>query len=564
MTRRLAYALLAVTVATSAACGDGGAPDPDAGAITPDAAAPDTDGGPGADAGPDRADTGVAPADAGHGYPAGARFIRPGGDDDADGRSPEAAWRTWPRALGRLAPGDVLVALPGQWTDRATCPDATAPCLASTELPRVVCGAGVASGTPEAPITVRAVPERRAHLLSRGSTSGLHVESCAHWTFEGLFVQGADDDGAGAANVQIQSSAFITLRRLLVDSTNRCHNVHGITLDATEGCRVEECELYRFHRHGIMNWQSRGNVLIRNYAHGGAYDTAECARWDVFRDAGDEGMTAYRASSILFLNNIVEGAAGAFNVHGGCGFGDDNVFRGNIAHRLDRDGAVTDTRSPSGDCGFEETLADRDASHNTFEHQVFAGVGGVGLYANAAVDTRCDHCTFIDVEAGVLSGDYLVSHPGASLHVTNTLIAGTASHGVTIANDADWSVDGLNFSGGVAGWEGPVDPPGHANARNVSTVDPELGGCIAYVPESSPLHASRRGGPTLGAMVLHRYDEAGAPTDAPLWDPESGAFPCGAIVAGINDHPDRGCSTVHRRLAIGTASCPLPTGYGAR
>jgi hypothetical protein len=61
----------------------------------------------------------------------------------------------------------------------------------------------------------------------------------------------------------------------------------------------------------------------------------------------------------------------------------------------------------------------------------------------------------------------------------------------------------------------------------------------------------------VGANVVFRYVE-GVLTEEPLWRASTGAFPCGAIVAGVNDDPSQSCSGVHERLHVGTAGCALP------
>jgi hypothetical protein len=43
-----------------------------------------------------------------------------------------------------------------------------------------------------------------------------------------------------------------------------------------------------------------------------------------------------------------------------------------------------------------------------------------------------------------------------------------------------------------------------------------------------------------------------------LWDPRTGQFPCGAVVAGLNDTPETSCIGVHERLHVDSADCPLP------
>ena len=66
----------------------------------------------------------------------------------------------------------------------------------------------------------------------------------------------------------------------------------------------------------------------------------------------------------------------------------------------------------------------------------------------------------------------------------------------------------------------------------------------------------RASAPNIGANIVYRY-ENGALTSTPLWDPQTGAFPCGAIVPGINDG-ERRCATLHRRLNVDTDGCALP------
>ena len=61
----------------------------------------------------------------------------------------------------------------------------------------------------------------------------------------------------------------------------------------------------------------------------------------------------------------------------------------------------------------------------------------------------------------------------------------------------------------------------------------------------------------MGANVIYRYRD-GTLTNTPLWDPRTGAFPCGAVVPGINDDPSQSCIGVHERFSVGTAECALP------
>ena len=50
-------------------------------------------------------------------------------------------------------------------------------------------------------------------------------------------------------------------------------------------------------------------------------------------------------------------------------------------------------------------------------------------------------------------------------------------------------------------------------------------------------------------------------TSNPLWDPASGAFPCGAQVPGLNADATHSCRGLHERLNVSPAT--LPQDYGA-
>ena len=70
------------------------------------------------------------------------------------------------------------------------------------------------------------------------------------------------------------------------------------------------------------------------------------------------------------------------------------------------------------------------------------------------------------------------------------------------------------------------------------------------------------GGADIGANVLYRYHN-GSLTNQPLWDPVTGAFPHGAIVAGVNDIAGSSAFDVHKRLNVNTNGCPFPSGYAS-
>jgi hypothetical protein len=93
------------------------------------------------------------------------------------------------------------------------------------------------------------------------------------------------------------------------------------------------------------------------------------------------------------------------------------------------------------------------------------------------------------------------------------------------------------------------------------TIDPQLGTCKVFIPSGSPMKGADKNGGDIGANVLYRY-ENGSLTNQPLWNPVTGEFPHGAIVAGVNDIAGSSAFDVHKRLNVNTNGCLLPAGYG--
>jgi hypothetical protein len=101
--------------------------------------------------------------------------------------------------------------------------------------------------------------------------------------------------------------------------------------------------------------------------------------------------------------------------------------------------------------------------------------------------------------------------------------------------------------------------PRDGHVDTATSLDPMLGGCLVTIPAGSPLATAGVGGGPIGARVLYRL-ENGQATAAPLWDPTTGAFPCGATVTGLNDaaRADVSCLGFHARLGVGANGCGTP------
>jgi hypothetical protein len=144
------------------------------------------------------------------------------------------------------------------------------------------------------------------------------------------------------------------------------------------------------------------------------------------------------------------------------------------------------------------------------------------------------------------------------------LTLGHADAGIYVNGVSDWTVSWADANGSHTDFSPagePIEDAGGHLQHAMSVAAPEVGmssgQCIAWAPAGSAVSTAGAGGSSLGAQIVNRYQD-GALTDEPLWDPCTGAFPCGAVVAGINDGPIA-CSNLHSRLRIDDRSaCPLP------
>ena len=489
-------------------------------------------------------------------------YISPAGDDEASGTSRFTAFGSFSRAVSRLQPGDVLVVLDGTYTRE------------STGLPRIDCANNAESGTAAQPITIRAENERRAFLSSDGHQAGFEMSNCRWWRIEGLRAASRDAGDAeilGGFPFRLSNVEDVTLRRLLGSHNNRAQNTHVYAIEESRNVLLEECEAYFFHRHAFSIWKSYGVVLRRCYANSMRYGRKGCCSEIDNREFGDSAFTIYGSSATIVENCVSENFANGFHVHAisnpldpsGSG-GRHNRFLGSVSMD-DEVGALVSSRYVDG--------AYRNALGNVFRDFVTVDTGGTGLFLRGAADTVVENVTLYgssgasgleadggDPEFGGTCGE--TNPEGCGFSATNVLSVDHAGLGIGAGEQQDWSVDHSNASGSAADWvvgEAVDDGGGHVQ-QSLST-DPGpigrgTGQCIAWVPAGSPMKGAGRDGSDIGANIVYRY-ENGVLTGTPLWDVHTGAFPCGAVVAEINDGSPS-CRNLHERLNVNTNGCALP------
>lgn len=495
-------------------------------------------------------------------------YISPTGTDSGSCTTAGSPCRTFAYALAaaRMPAGDRLILKNGTYSPGA-----------GTGLPNINCSSGYNDGTAANPITVIAENERQAFIQNTTAPNTLPfaMNNCSYWNIEGLRIEGADISGVSIEFhiVSVLNSDHITLRRLLVARNNRYTNGHGVYLDATTSSLLEENEVYHFHRHGflIRNGSTTPglNVLRRNYAdsRGHADIPGGFGTSGIDGARGDTAFMIYPSSDNIIENNIaVDVGAGGFeaiSVGGATGASNRNRFLGNIALKS-RTGIVP--ASFGSEFGLPASADNVVENFVWVDGRVTVSEFGPGITSHGPRNTVTNASLLNhdgDFSVGVeLAGYGGQSDPDASFSCTNCLVSNvtrgfnviTSEHPDFLFNYPNVFVPGTAFS------------PAASDSRitNESTVNPQLGNCKAWIPDSSPMKGAGLSGADIGANVLYKYVN-GVLTGDPLWNITTNDFlGCGAIVAGVNDTAGNSCSNVDIRLNIGSANgCAFPAGYDA-
>jgi hypothetical protein len=504
------------------------------------------------------------------------RFLSPGGNDQNDGTR-ERPWKTFAHALPALGPGSTLTLL----ASAAPYEDATTGTLnvrcADASADSTVPGAVLASSglqTAGMAITVRADPgaERQAFLRGSGRAPPLSIDTCHDWTISGLRVESQDladpslstDDGAVV--VVDGPSSGLTLEGLLVRKPNRYQPSPLVRVgDGATGVTIDECELYDFHATAFEVRRAGSISFLRNYINSrGTRDPADATVPSEDPTRGDWGVLLEETHDVVIANNVVEDVADGIGVVGrGPGVTapplnappGNNLLLGNVVYKPAILGFRLDSR-----CGGAPAC---DGSHEVYRVELGNDVvvgGALGVSDAGSVGTRIHELTIIDAARGEsISKEPQNNALQATSQTFNTLVTGYQSVAFYQAGQMTWGFDHCAASVGydpATAYE-PDDP---ARVTNKVMAAP-LGACLVYLPADSLLRNMGGAGNDVGANVVYRYDETGQPTTTPLWTP---GFPCGAIVAGVNDDPATNCVGVNAagRLNVspkgGSGTCPLP------
>ena len=466
-------------------------------------------------------------------------YLNDTGSNANAGTSTGAPWLTWAHAFSNSVCGDTLVVMDGTYTPAKNGnPVLTKTCTASTVY------------------TVRAQNQRVALISGTGAADSFKVLNSAYIVIDGLRIKSADlseaSGGKAVEAVDVTDSHHITLKNLLVYENNRYFNTHLIFLNRTENSLVEDTELYSFHRHGLIVYYSDFNIVRRLYCHS-RWRADIAGGWvSAPSDGGDDCIAVYPASDNTIENVIAENVLALVSVQA-TALSRRNQVLGSIALNA-QTGASLDAR---GDTAMQQP------QDTTFRNFVVVNSTRNGVASKSALNTQIINATAINAALdGFLAQKIAATGGGSySFFCTNCLAMSNNRSGFTVTSDIQtWTINYSSSFGNGYNYNSDVT---HANIKNEisETTNPGLGTCYLWLPDASPLKRAGLGGADIGANILYRYQN-GVLTNVPLWNPTTGKFPHGALVAGVNDVAGISLFDVHKRLNVNTNGCSFPANYG--
>jgi hypothetical protein len=433
----------------------------------------------------------------------------------------------------------------------------------------VNCLGGVRNGRLLSPITLGAEHERQAFVKGDGSVIPLQIQNCAYWQVLGLHLESGDFPGErdgkseGAASVMYFSrDNHLEVRRNILAHNNRYFNSHLILGDRVMSSLFEENEFYYFHRHALNLSYGGFNTIRRNYFNSRLYPDIPGGRPSELccQDRGDSAISLYPDHDSTIENNVGENNEDLMDVEAAFAeyASDNEKFYGNISVN-DVYGVINTARGDS----------DAYTSHHSFYQDIVViDPKAIGGYARSVGDFTCNRCTFIGNQEskGNFAADQNPVHPGGgaySVHLKNSLAINATGKGAFgfYVNDTKgqwlWEMDHVNAYNNAANF---VPPAPRGQYRGVTVRDPKLGACLVWLPDQSPMRGIGIDGSDIGASILFRYQD-GALNETPLWNVQTGEFPRGAIVQGLNDLPGASAADVQKRLNVNQNGCDFPAAY---
>lgn len=427
-------------------------------------------------------------------------------------------------------------------------------------------------------LTIRAISQRKAMIWDDGLGKACWIQSSAWIIIDGLYCRSTDNTGITSTGseqglpIQVRSSHDITVRNSVFRNPNHYGN-NGIA-GTLYSQRVlwEDNEKYEYHRHCGGGTQSEDVVHRRDYC-----NPRDGRRAGTFLNDNPVGsadsMSWYPCKNCILENSIADGTQGALQmVEMNANFKasvlvSGNKVLGSICYKCNYANGIFPNSRNTGLNGAPQKITIRDVlfiNHGSpstainFADCADAGAGGCVI----------DHVSIFGASGGITGIQALnkTSEGGGSTAAQNSLAISNVL--VRDLSGRPFNISGFDtFSGTeIYSYNNSLAPiPAFSNPvwSAVTTTDPGMGTCKAWIPAGSPLKGAGTGGSDIGGTVLYRYQN-GILTSVPLWDPVTGEFPHGEFTDdGVNHVAGNSLFDFHTRINVNTGGCSFPAGYGS-
>ena len=485
-------------------------------------------------------------------------YLSPTGSNsntETQAQNPATPWLTFSFALANGAGcDDTLVLLNGTYGDGTS--------TGKPDIVSLVCTAGHE-------FTLKALNSRQARINDDGTGYAIRVRTSAYLIFDGLVRNSTDNNYITTSTAElgipmhVSNSNNITVKNGLCRNPNRYgNNSCTFFVTVTNGV-VQDEEVYNFHRHGVVTIPGTSVRVTRLYCNPRTGGLAPPGYPNGNGTNGADACFAYYPCNNCIGENIIADGTGGKTLE----LAEMNAS-GQVALSGNKLLGSIGLNTWSGACvkiGARGATLQLMPQSNTVTNVVCKGGVGTGIYSRGGKNTQVNNSSVIsttnsgflaDVE-GTFTGD-----GNRSFFSTNSLAVNTGSRGFYIdtAVTQTWTITKPDAFGNVTNYL-PANGTNY-NPNPPTSIDPALGTCVAWLPDTSPLKGAGSGGVDIGATILYRY-ENGVLTTTPLWDQTTGAWPFGATVAGINDVAGASAFDVHKRANINFNGCAFPASFGA-
>ncbi|KKT61854.1 MAG: chitosanase, partial [Candidatus Giovannonibacteria bacterium GW2011_GWA1_44_29] len=207
---------------------------------------------------------------------------------------------------------------------------------------------------------------------------------------------------------------------------------------------------------------------------------------------------------------------------------------------------------------------------------IVAPIGNSGIRTNTPQNLIVEN--FLGINAGFgasnsmdvrrgLTNNCLYTTPCTLQHSPSFSITNALTWRYNVNNGDEFSRRVFDYSHGwrtdtIAVWGSRTETRTNSPPTPPGNVDPLLGSCRVFIPDSSPMKRAGKNGADIGANVLYAYENGVLNTSKKLWNTTTGAWAsAGAIITGVNDVAGASLFDVHQRLNVNTNGCTLPASY---